>query len=72
MRDGNTAVLLRAEMCGFEDTHCIACFVEVADVADEGCDGSMELPQHLLADRKLGIEGFLMSTGIVKPDQGGR
>ena len=42
---------------------------EIVCFANQCCDGAVKLPQHLLADRKFGIQRFLMPTGFIEPNQ---
>ena len=61
---------LGAELGFLQDPDRFIGLLKIAYQRRFGRDGAMELDKHLLADRQFGIERFLVSTGVVKPDQG--
>jgi len=59
-----------AEFRFFQNPNGIVGFLQIAHKRGLGRYGAVELDEHLLADGQFGIEGFLMTPGVIEPHEG--
>lgn len=59
-----------AEFRFFQNPNGIVGFLQIAHKGGLGRYSAVELDEHLLADGQFGIEGFLMTPGVIEPHEG--